>query len=213
MLLNINDMEKSRELRFCKTKILTFTVASNKVKTLRNLHRMNKASNAALSSVLSIVLGFIMVIWPEIAVNYLVITIGVLFILPGFLSLIGYFNRNKSADTTGARFPIEAAGSIIFGVWLVVIPDFFLNITMYVLGALLVLGGSLQIISLLNVRKWAHVRWGYYVIPTLVLLVGIVILAYPFATAAITFTIFGATMIVYGFTGLINSYIFRRESI
>ncbi|MDR2968154.1 MAG: DUF308 domain-containing protein [Tannerellaceae bacterium] len=174
---------------------------------------MNKVSNAVLRNVLSIVLGFIMVLRPEIAVNYLVITIGVLFILPGFLSLIEYFNRKKNADATGTRFPIEAAGSIIFGAWMVIMPDFFLNITMYVLGALLVLGGLLRIISLFNTRKWTYVRWGYYVMPALVLLVGIVILAYPFATAAITFTVFGATMIVYGFTGLINNYVFRRENI
>jgi uncharacterized membrane protein HdeD (DUF308 family) len=171
---------------------------------------MNKVNYAALRNVLSIVLGFILVIWPEIAVNYLVITIGILFILPGSFSLIGYFNRNKSEDTPKANFPVEAAGSILFGGWLVVMPDFFINITMYVLGGLLVLGGLFQIISLLKARKWSNVRLGYYIMPVLILLIGIVILAYPFPTATTTFTIFGVTMIVYGFTELINNYKFRR---
>lgn len=172
---------------------------------------MNNISNAALRSALSIVLGFILVIWPEIAANYLVITIGVLFILPGAFSLIGYFYKRKSANAPKRTFPVEAVGDILFGVWLVVMPDFFINIMMYILGALLVLGGLFQIIALCRARKWSAVQWGYYIVPALVMLSGIVILAYPFGTVTTTFIVFGASMIIYGFTELVNNYKFRRE--
>lgn len=173
---------------------------------------MNKLSSATLRSALSIVLGFVLVLWPEIAASYLVITIGILFILPGIFSLIGYFSRNKSIDAPKTSFPLEAAGSILLGIWLVVMPTFFIHIMMYVLGALLILAGLLQILSLYQARRWSEVQWGYYIVPVLIFLMGIVILAYPFATVATTFIVFGVTLIIYGFTEIINSYKFRRRN-
>jgi len=173
---------------------------------------MNKISSATLRSALSIVLGFVLVLWPEIAASYLVITIGILFILPGIFSLIGYFSRDKSIDAPKTSFPLEAAGSILFGIWLVIMPNFFINIMMYVLGALLVLAGLLQIISLYKARRWSYVQWGYYIVPALILFIGIVILAYPFGTVTTTFMVFGVTMIIYGFTELFNTYKFRRKN-
>lgn len=173
---------------------------------------MNKLNNATLRSALSIVLGFVLVLWPEMAVNYLVITIGILFILPGIFSLLSYFTRDKSEEMPPASFPIEAAGSILFGAWLVIMPTFFVNILMYILGALLVLAGIFQIIHLFKARKWSLVPWGFYILPIVILITGIVILFYPFATVATTFMIFGAALIIYGFTELINTYRFRKKT-
>lgn len=172
---------------------------------------MSKISNATLRSALSIVLGFVLVLWPEMAVSYLVITIGILFILPGIFSLLGYFTRDRDEAAPHRSFPLEAAGSILFGAWLVIMPNFFVNILMYILGAVLLFAGIIQIVSLVKARKWAVVSWAFYVMPVLILLTGIVILAYPFATATTTFIVFGAALIVYGFTELINSYRFRQK--
>ncbi len=173
---------------------------------------MNKFNSATLRSALAIVLGFVLVLWPELAVTYLVITIGILFILPGIFSILSYFTRDRKPGAPDKNFPIEGAGSILFGAWLVIMPTFFVNILMYILGALLVLGGFFQIIALIKARKWSLVPWGYYVIPTLILIVGILILAYPFGTAANTFVVFGVACIIYGFSELINSFKFRKKN-
>jgi len=149
--------------------------------------------------------------WPVNAVTWLVITIGILFILPGVYSLLSYFTRNRKEYESKPVFPVEGAGSILFGAWLVIMPEFFINILMYVLGALLVIAGAQQIIYLIMARKWTSIRWGFYVIPVLILLTGILILAYPFSTAVNTFIIFGVASIIYGFTELVNAYKFRRK--
>jgi len=152
------------------------------------------------------------VVWPEAAVTYLVITIGVLFIIPGIFSILNYFTRSKDDPATPSSFPLEGAGSILLGIWLVVMPTFFINILMYILGGLLVLAGIQQIVSLISVRKWSIVPWGFYIIPVLILAVGIVILVYPFQTAANTFIIFGVASIIYGISELVNSYKFRKRT-
>lgn len=172
---------------------------------------MNSLNSSVLRCVFAIVLGFILIVWPEAAVTYLVILIGICFIIPGIFSLLSYFTRPKTEGEATPMFPIEGAGSIIFGVWLVVMPHFFVNILMYLLGALLIIAGVQQIMSLVSARKWSLVPFGFYVVPVLILIVGVAILAYPFSAAANTFVIFGIGCLFYGVSELINWYRFRRK--
>lgn len=172
---------------------------------------MKKISNALLRSIFAILLGFVLVLWPETAIIYLVITIGILFILPGVFSVLHYFTRDKSETASKPMFPVEGAGSILFGAWLVITPAFFVNIIMYILGALLVIAGIQQIVSLTQARKLNLVPWGFYLIPFVVLVTGVTILTYPFAAAANTFVIFGVASIFYGAAELLAWYKFKNS--
>lgn len=122
-----------------------------------------------MRSVFAIVLGLILVLWPAATINYLVIVIGVLFLVPGLIAMIGYLMRDKERYPDAA-FPIEGAGSALFGLWLIVMPAFFVNILMYVLGALLVIAGIQQIASLASARRWTQVPGFFYVVPVLILI-------------------------------------------
>ena len=102
---------------------------------------MKRINNSVLRSAFAMILGFVLVLWPEAAVTYLVITIGICFIIPGIFSLLNYFTREKVEGEPSPMFPIDGAGSILFGAWLVIMPEFFVNILMYILGALLVIAG------------------------------------------------------------------------
>lgn len=92
-----------------------------------------------------------------------------------------------------------------------IMPEFFVNILMYILGALLVIAGIQQIAMLVSARKWSTVPFGFYIMPALILLTGIMIIAYPFGAAANTFVIFGVASIFYGVIELINWYKFRQR--
>ena len=59
-----------------------------------------------IRSALAIVLGFVLVMWPDAAVNYLVILIGVLFMLPALYALIRYFVRPAQPEEGKHIFPI-----------------------------------------------------------------------------------------------------------
>ena len=56
---------------------------------------MKKINNSVLRSAFAMILGFVLVLWPEAAVTYLVIAIGICFIIPGIFSLLNYFTREK----------------------------------------------------------------------------------------------------------------------
>ena len=143
----------------------------------------------------ALVIGVLLVAWPEAAILYLVITIGVLFLVPGLFSVFGYLIRGK----------------LLFGLWLMIMPAFFVGILMYVLGAVLVLAGISQIVNLSAARSWTVVPGGFFVIPVLVLIAGIVVLFNPFTAAAVPFIILGVSSIVYGLSDLINIIRFRQK--
>lgn len=173
---------------------------------------MRKINNSILRSTFAMILGFVLVLWPEAAVTYLVIAIGICFILPGIFSLLSYFTWEKIEGKPSPLFPINGAGSILFGAWLVVMPTFFVNILMYILGAILVIAGVQQIVMLVSARKRSVVPFGFYVMPALILLTGIMIIAYPFGAVANTFVIFGVASIFYGTIELLNWYKFRPKT-
>ena len=152
----------------------------------------------------ALVIGVLLVAWPEAAILYLVITIGVLFLVPGLFSVFGYLIRGKQ---DGSSFPIAGLGSLLFGI----MPAFFVGILMYVLGAVLVLAGISQIVNLSAARSWTVVPGGFFVIPVLVLIAGIVVLFNPFTAAAVPFIILGVSSIVYGLSDLINIIRFRQK--
>jgi hypothetical protein len=83
---------------------------------------MNIVNNLIVQGLFSIVLGVALIVWPEQAIHYLMIAIGIFFLLPGILSLFSYFLKEK---TLRPSFPIEAVGSILLGVVLLLFPLFY----------------------------------------------------------------------------------------
>lgn len=163
---------------------------------------------SVMRCVSAIAIGVLLMVWPEAAIVYLVIAIGAMFFLPSLFSLAGYFLKGRQL---GMYFPVISLGSLLFGLWLMVSPAFFVGILMYVLGVVLVFAGISQIVSLLGARGYAEVSFGYYVMPVLILLAGLVVLANPFAAASIPFIILGVSSTAYGITELINISKFRRK--
>ena len=168
---------------------------------------MKSMNYSLVRAIFALIIGLVLVIWPGVAADYLVITIGLLFITPGLIGVIGYFAGAKQAKS-GKRFPIEAIGSILFGLCLVIIPGFFINILMYILGFILLLGGIQQIYTLVISRKWTTVPLGFYVMPVLILLAGLFIVFSPRDSQQTIFIIIGITSIIYAITELLNYFRF-----
>ena len=157
----------------------------------------------------AIAIGLLLMMWPEAAILYLVIAIGAMFFLPSLISLISYFKKEHEKR---GYFPIVSLGSLLFGLWLMISPAFFVGILMYLLGAVLVFAGISQIVGLLDARSYANVSTGFMVMPVLILLSGLLVLVNPFAAASVPFIILGVSSTVYGVRELINFYKFRRKA-
>ena len=169
---------------------------------------MKMMNYAMMRCVSAIAIGVLLMVWPEAAILYLVIAIGAVFFLPSLFSLIAYFMKGRQL---GMYFPIVSLGGLLFGLWLMISPAFFVGILMYVLGAVLVFAGISQVVNLLGVRSYASVSQGFFVTPILILLAGLIVLVNPFAAATIPFIILGVSSTVYGIIELINIYKFRKK--
>ena len=171
-----------------------------------------KTMNYSLMRILfAFVVGLVLVLWPNAAASYIVITVGVAFLIPGIISLLGYFGRKNTEDGISSRFPIEGVGSFLFGLWLIIMPEFFANVLMFILGFILILGGVQQIASLSVARRWMKVPGAFYLVPVLILLAGIVALFNPTGARNTAFTIIGVSSLVYSLSELINWFKFARR--
>ena len=148
-----------------------------------------------LTGVLFLVLG-------DSALSLLVTLVGVLFMVPGIVSLTTYFRRRNQR----LIFPFAGLGSLLLGLWLVAVPSFFVGIFMYILGGVLTALGMYQLVMLIISARLLPVSWPLYLSPTLVLLLGLFVIFNPFEAAALPFIIIGIGCIVSAFNELIAIY-------
>lgn len=167
----------------------------------------SRLNNVWVRDIFSVIIGVLLVMYPGVASIYFVMAIGAMFFIPGVIALVAYLmNRTKQQ----LIFPFMGLGSLLFGLWLLIMPSFFVFILMYVLGALLVLAGLNMLTGLVNARKHANVAVGFYAVPAMVLIAGIVVLFNPFQTAELPFIVLGVSSIVYALFDMLNAYKFRR---
>lgn len=164
-----------------------------------------------IRTLFALAIGLVLVIWPDAAAAYIVITVGVAFLIPGVISLFSYFGHKKSEDAAPPRFPIEGVGSLLFGLWLIIMPDFFADVLMFLLGFILIMGGVQQIASLAAARRWMPVPGGFYLMPSLILIAGIIALFNPTGVRNTAFIIIGISSLVYSLSELINWFKFMRR--
>lgn len=121
------------------------------------------------------------------------------------------YHRILCSGSRGAPpFPVEGVGSLLFGLWLIIMPGFFADLLTFVLGFILVMGGVQQIASLSAARRWTPVPGGFYVVPVLILLAGLIALFNPTGVRSTAFIIIGITSLVYAVSELINWFKFTR---
>ena len=173
----------------------------------------SSVSYAVMSSICALVVGLLLILWPDVAVNYLVITIGILFLLPGIYGLFSYFAQAKRREQANLHvsFPVIALGSTLLGLWLIIMPEFFVSILMYVSGVPLVLGGLNQILNFVAVRKYMPVPLGVYVVSVLILIAGVIVLLNPFQAATVPFIVLGVSSMVYALSDLFRLIRYRKR--
>ena len=166
----------------------------------------------------AIVVGVLLLKYPQDGVTWLTVAIGVLFLISGIIAVIAYVNAHKHAseytitDQQGRiirggqpTFPIVGAGSIILGLILAATPGVFINGLMYILGAIMILGGINQLMNLVSARRLGSVPFGFWVAPSLILITGLFVVLKPMETAEVPLLILGWCCLLFGVTELINA--------
>ena len=179
---------------------------------------MKLFQSSIFRAICAIAVGALLIKCPDEGVTWLTIAIGVLFLLSGIIALMAYLNAKKHASEytitdqegriiSGAQptFPIVGAGSIILGLTLALTPGVFIHGLMYILGAIMILGGLNQLMALISARRLGQVSFSYWIAPSLVLITGLFVVLKPMDSAEIPLLILGWCSLLYGVTEIINS--------
>jgi uncharacterized membrane protein HdeD (DUF308 family) len=164
-----------------------------------------------VSYIISLILGLVMVLWPELVADYLVFAIGLLFLIPGAISIISYFVNKKRHAAMGLPIQLSGLGSVLFGLLLMLVPSFFANMIVFVLGLAIAMGGLFQIIQLYYAKEWVKVSVFAFVVPVLLFVLGIYSIFNPSDAKEKTFLVIGIGVLVYAVSGLFNWLFFSRK--
>lgn len=182
-----------------------------------------KVINSSLFRALcAIIVGALLIQYREQTVTWITIAIGVLFFISGVFSILSYMSAKRNAEKMkgqylydaqgnhiiGIRpnFPIVGLGSLILGLVLALMPNIFIAWLMFILSAILIMGALTQIANLVSAAKMGRVGIVYWLMPTLLLLLGLFAIIKPSAIASAPLLVIGWAMLVYGVVEAINAF-------
>ena len=179
---------------------------------------MKIVQSSFFRAICSIIIGVLLLRFPDNTVTWITLAIGIMFLLSGVFSTLAYLNARKNTseymitDVEGRiiskgkpTFPLVGVGSIILGVLLITSPSVFVEILMYIMGGILILGALNHFMSLYNARRWGKMAWGFWVSPSLILLAGLYVMFQPMEAAALPMTIIGWCCLLYGAREVVNA--------
>ena len=185
---------------------------------------MKILQSSVFRAISAIAIGCLLIKYPDNTVTWITVAIGILFLLSGLISLIVYVHARKNVsefkimDMNGhviagekPTFPIVGVGSLILGAMLALTPNVFITALMYIIGGILILGAINQFMNLVNARKYGKVSFGFWVFPSVVLLIGLYVIIKPMVPASMAMLILGWCSLLYGVTELVNSLKFHAD--
>lgn len=166
----------------------------------------------------SIIIGVLLIKYPADTAAWLIIAIGVLFLLSGIISCAVYISARRKDDgvtildangkiVSGGTppFPIVGVGSVILGLLLALRPHFVMDALGYVFGAILILGAINQIVNLISAGRIRRIPVVFWICPATVLIVGLIAVLRPVWIASAPLIIIGWCLLLYGVTDIINA--------
>ncbi len=180
---------------------------------------MKVIQSSVVRALVAIVVGVMLILYRKATLEWMVIITGALFFLSGCLSCLAYYWGRRKAiraakviDEEGRvvgphtpPLPIAGVGSVLLGLILMMMTGSFIRGVAYVLAAILILGALNQLVTLGGARRYARIPVFYWLLPTVTLVVGAVILLKPVETMASPLLIIGWCMVYYGVAEALNS--------
>ena len=182
----------------------------------------------------AIAVGALLVKYREDMVEWMTIAIGVLFFLSGLAAMIASMTKKRvveeelqTSDSTELAESVDTQtsspnspaterngwgwssfvgmGCMILGLILALMPQTFVHFLVYIISAFLIIGAIQQFVTLAVARRDASVGFFYWVMPTLLLIVGGIALFKPTTFASAPLFFIGWFLMIYGIVECINA--------
>lgn len=166
---------------------------------------------------MALIAGIVMVFFSDLALETVVLVIGILFIATGVFNLIIEMNRKdeKGRKRISPIGVLATAGTGILGILMVCTPHTMINLIIYLFAAAFILLGVYQICSLAFFYRPVTFPFWFFILPALLVITGVVIcIIGPSAVAQTMTLITGIALIVYAIASFIDIaglLAFRRD--
>lgn len=180
-----------------------------------------------IRAIAAIVVGVLLLKYDEAVLKGLTIAMGIMFLIAGVVSLVGWINQRRKkadfrvmddgeggkakSDDSQPMFPIVGLGSVLLGLILSLTQTAdFLTWAMYLLGGVLVLGGLNLMMNLNSARKMEPVDGLLWIAPAVIVIAALFAMIKGLVPAKTTTTILGITSLIYAISEMVYSFLFNR---
>ena len=161
-----------------------------------------------LRAITAIVLGIIMVSKPETSLIIVVKVLAAFLIASGIVSLVyGIINRQRGALSLMVT---NAVVDIALGVVLFIFPKEIASFMLILIGILVLIFGISQIAVLISASRVVSSSFAVYILPSLCIIGGIVLLIRPFDSISALVLLAGIAVLVYGVSEFIATWKMNR---
>lgn len=159
--------------------------------------------SSVLVALATIVLGLVLVVWPDRSVSLMCSLLGGALLIFGLLYVIGWFSSKRKAGSPAVMIVpgVVLAG---LGIWLMNSSESVISLIQYVFGAVVIFHGVLDIQGAISLAGQRYSRWWLdLVLAVLTLGLGAVILINPFGTFAALVILIGVSLVYDGVSDLV----------
>ena len=178
-----------------------------------------------IRAIAAVVVGVLLLKYDAAVLKGLTIALGVMFLIAGVVSLVGWVNSRRKKtefraydngqeqvqENAQPMFPIAGLGSLLLGLILALTrSDDYLEWAMYLLGAVLVLGALNMLMNLMSAKKMEPVAGWMWLAPAAIIIASVFAMIKGLVPPETCTTILGVTAIVYAIVEVFYSIVFNN---
>lgn len=165
-----------------------------------------------VSNVFVFIVGLLLILLHSRAqiFDLIIMLIGILFIVPSCISLINVLAKKGEGSMRFVSL-LPIIGGLALGISMVVVPEFYFGILAYTFAAILIIGGLFKFWTLVMMGKVAKLPVVLYVIPTLMLVCGIILITTSVREIqSVLVLITGIALVAYSVDSLMDYFVMKK---
>lgn len=167
--------------------------------------------DAVVSAFLYVIMGVVLLLFPETTARSLGYLIGAVAVLAGAVSMIGYLLRDAHESYYRNDFLFGLVG-IAVGCFVFYKVELIISLVPFILGLLVIVSGCGKLQDVIDMKRLKYGNWAVMLaVASVNVIFGVVLLLNPFSAAKLLFQVIGAGLIFSGVTdAFIKLYLARR---
>lgn len=164
-----------------------------------------------LMGVLNILLGIVALVIPETMERMLGFLIGAVLIIAGAVSMISYLLRDAHQNYYHNDF-LHGLLGILLGILVLYKVDIIISLVPLLLGVLVLVSGLSKLQDVIDLKRMGYGNWVVMLVLAVVnVVLGLVLLFNPMATATLLFRLLGVGLIFSGITDSVTTIYFAGK--